>query len=141
MTDVLTPEQRHKCMSSVRSTDTKIELRVRKALHAAGFRFRLHRKDLPGCPDIVLPRFSTIVFVHGCFWHGHGCKKSKLPTTNVKFWEEKISDNKERDLKNLKYLAERDWQYSVLWECELEAGVFKLIDRLRKSEARLIKRL
>ena len=88
-------------MGRIRGKDTKPELRVRKALHAAGYRFRLHRKDLPGRPDITLPRHRTVIFVHGCFWHGHeGCKANRIPKTNPEFWSAKIDRNRERDARN-----------------------------------------
>ncbi|MBA4731169.1 MAG: DNA mismatch endonuclease Vsr, partial [Alcanivorax sp.] len=99
MVDKLSPHERSRCMSKIRSKDTNIELRVRKALHSAGFRFRLHRKDLPGSPDLVLPKYSTAVFVNGCFWHGHDCKKAKIPATNIEFWKRKIETNISRDKK------------------------------------------
>ena len=100
MTDKLTPEQRRRCMSSIRSTDTKPEIIVRKFLFNEGFRYRLHTKKLPGSPDIVLAKYKTVIFINGCFWHGHeGCKYYVLPKTNTEFWKEKIGKNKERDLK------------------------------------------
>lgn len=98
MADVLSKEQRRKCMSHIKSTNTKPEILVRRFLFARGFRFRLYRKDLPGKPDIVLPKYKTVIFINGCFWHGHdGCKYAKLPETNHAFWLDKISGNVERD--------------------------------------------
>ena len=115
-------------MSKIRSKDTNIELRVRKALHSAGFRFRLHRKDLPGSPDLVLPKYSTAVFVNGCFWHGHDCKKAKIPATNIEFWKRKIETNISRDKKNKDLLEEAGWYHYVIWECRLEEETLYLIN-------------
>src|SRR5688500_15685000 len=101
MADTFTKEQRSKIMSQVKSTNTKPEILVRQLLHRMGYRFRLHRKDLPGKPDIVLPRHHKVIFVHGCFWHGHeGCPRAARPTTNVDFWNTKIDRNVERDVRN-----------------------------------------
>jgi DNA mismatch endonuclease (patch repair protein) len=96
--DRISPEQRSALMSRTRGKDTAPELQVRRMLHALGYRFRLHRRDLPGCPDIFLPRLKTAVFVHGCFWHGHeGCKRATIPKTRTEFWRKKILSNKTRD--------------------------------------------
>ena len=108
-------------MAGIGSKDTKPEIAVRKFLHAKGFRFRLHRKDLPGKPDIVLPKMNICIFVHGCFWHRHNCKKGKhLPKSNVEFWEEKLDKNKVRDEKNKKALQRLGWKVLVIWECQTE---------------------
>lgn len=108
-------------MGRVRSLNTKPEMLVRRLLHKHGFRFRLHRKDLPGQPDIYLPKHRLAVFVHGCFWHGHeGCKRSKLPSTNSAFWENKIAGNRRRDAQIIQTLHEADVLTVVLWECELK---------------------
>lgn len=122
MTDFLTPEKRRRVMSAIKSRDTKPELIVRRMLHRAGFRFRLHRSDLPGRPDIVLPRYRTVVLVHGCFWHGHDCGIFRPPTTREEFWREKISRNMARDSANLIALHALGWRVAEVWECEL-AGV------------------
>jgi len=119
--DRVTPEQRSWNMSRVRSTNTKPELLVRSILHRQGYRFRLHRSDLPGRPDIVLPRFRVAIFVHGCFWHQHeGCASSSLPKTRRSFWQKKLLDNAERDRKNQRGLRSAGWHVIVLWECELK---------------------
>ncbi len=119
--DVVSRSKRSKMMAGIGSKDTKPELQVRKFLHANGFRFRLHRKDLPGKPDIVLPKINTCIFVHGCFWHRHNCKKGKhLPKSNVEFWEEKLDKNKVRDEKNKKALQRLGWKVFVIWECQTE---------------------
>ncbi|MYM70363.1 DNA mismatch endonuclease Vsr [Pseudoduganella sp. FT55W] len=120
--DVLTPEQRRKTMAAVKSRDTKPELTVRRLLHAAGYRFRLHRKDLPGKPDIVLPKFRTVVFVHGCFWHQHvSCKAAARPTSKQDYWQAKLDRNIERDIANQNKLLELGWKVLVLWECEIKS--------------------
>jgi DNA mismatch endonuclease, patch repair protein len=106
-------------MSRVKSGNTKPELLVRSLVHRMGFRFRLHRRDLPGCPDVVLPRHRKVIFIHGCFWHGHeGCPRSARPSTNREFWEKKLSGNVERDKKNLLRLKELGWKTLVVWGCE-----------------------
>ena len=120
MADVLTKEQRHQCMSNIRGKNTKPELIVRKFLFSKGLRFRLHRKDLPGNPDIVLPKYKTVIFVNGCFWHGHeGCKYYQLPKSNVDFWEYKITNNKTRDIQNEIKLKELGWKVIRIWECKI----------------------
>ena len=120
MADVLSKEQRHRCMSNIRGKNTKPELIVRKFLFSKGLRFRLHRKDLPGNPDIVLPKYKTVVFINGCFWHGHdGCKYYTLPKSNVDFWESKITNNKNRDVLNEIKLKELGWKVIRIWECEI----------------------
>ncbi len=108
-------------MRQVRGRDTKPELLVRRWLHRAGFRFRLHRSDLPGKPDIVMPRYGLVIFVHGCFWHGHkACPRSALPTSNRLYWETKISRNIQRDRRNQRQLRRLGWRVMTLWECRLK---------------------
>ena len=121
MTDKFTPEKRSEIMSRVRSRDTKPEKIVRSMLHALGYRFRLCRRDLPGNPDIVLPKHRKAVFVHGCFWHGHKrCPRAKLPVANCGFWQTKLARNVERDRRNLKALAKLGWRTLVVWQCEMK---------------------
>lgn len=120
MTDVLTPEQRRLNMSRIRGKDTKPELMLRRGLHARGLRFRLHRKDLPGCPDMAFPRYRATVLVHGCFWHGHDCPLFKLPATRREFWAAKIEGNRARDARDLVALAAAGWRVLVVWECALK---------------------
>ena len=118
--DVHTREQRSRNMAAIRSTNTRPERIVRSALHALGFRFRLHRKDLPGRPDIVLPRHRTVVFVHGCFWHCHRCKYGSVaPATRAAFWAAKRAGNVARDRRNAAALRKLAWRVLVLWECEV----------------------
>lgn len=117
--DYLTKEQRTALMAKVKSKDTKPEKRVRSLLHSMGFRFRLHIKCLPGCPDIVLPKYKTVIFVHGCFWHRHeGCKACRTPRTNVNFWGKKFQKTTERDKAVLAELERIGWTSIVIWECE-----------------------
>jgi len=117
--DTLSKEQRSWNMSRIKGKDTKPELIVRSHLHKMGFRFRLHRKDLPGKPDIVLPKYRTVIFVHGCFWHRHkSCKYSYNPKSRKKFWREKFEGNVERDKRNRKELSSLDWRSVVVWECQ-----------------------
>lgn len=122
-------------MSGIRGKNTKPEIQVRKLLHAAGYRFRLHRKDLPGKPDIVLPRYRVAILVHGCFWHGHeNCHLFRLPKSRTEFWEQKISGNIERDKKNLAALIDKGWRVLLVYECALKGkqklGAGELTDML-----------
>ena len=113
-------EQRSRNMSAIKSKNTKPEIAVRKLLHSMGFRFRLHRKDLPGSPDIVLPKYKTVIFVHGCFWHRHeNCKYASNPKTRKEFWESKFKANVKRDLAIQEKIKNIGWQSVVIWECEL----------------------
>lgn len=121
MADVLSKEQRQRCMSHVKSKNTKPEVLVRRFLFAHGFRFRLYRKDLPGKPDIVLPKYKTAIFINGCFWHGHeNCKYAKLPETNHEFWLTKINGNIQRDITTSAKLTEMGWRIFTIWQCELK---------------------
>jgi len=109
-------------MSRIRGKDTKIEVLVRKALHARGFRYRLGGAGLPGRPDIVLPKYRTAIFVHGCFWHGHACHLFRLPKTRPDFWKGKIDGNRQRDLRNEHGLSLLEWHTEIVWECELRGA-------------------
>lgn len=120
MADRLTPEQRRLNMSRIRGRDTKPEFAVRRALHSMGFRYRLHVGDLPGRPDLVLPKWRCIVQVHGCFWHGHGCALFRWPATRQDFWQEKIAGNVRRDRRNEAELMKRGWRVVTVWECALK---------------------
>lgn len=119
-------------MSRVHSKNTTPELKVRKALHAAGIRYRLHPKGLPGSPDLVLPKYRTVVFVNGCFWHWHGCKRSRMPVANREYWEHKIARTVERDRVALQELEADGYRVETIWECQLAADIQEL---LRKLEA------
>jgi DNA mismatch endonuclease, patch repair protein len=130
MADNLTPQQRRRNMSRVKGRDTKPELLVRSIVHRLGYRFRLHGKGLPGKPDLVLARHRKVIFVHGCFWHGHaGCRRAARPSTNREFWDKKIDGNVERDAANVKALVRAGWKVLVVWQCAM------------KDRARLEKRL
>ncbi len=119
-TDMFTPEKRSEVMSRVGSKNTKPELLVRSALHRMGYRFRLHRKDLPGSPDIVLPKHGTAVFVNGCFWHQHpGCRRATVPKNNSDYWRRKLERNVERDRVARARLEEMGWNAATLWECDI----------------------
>ncbi len=135
MTDRVSSEERSRMMAAVRGTDTAPELYVRRQLFAAGFRFRLHVRALAGKPDIVLPRFRTAVFVHGCFWHGHCCARGKRPTSNVGFWQAKIDGNIRRDRKNRDALKAAEWSVVVVWQCRLESATRALLKRLKLLSA------
>jgi len=120
MPDILTPAQRHRCMSRIRSKATKPEMAVRRWLWAHGYRYRLNVKSVPGKPDIVMRRYRTAIFVNGCFWHGHeGCSKFVMPKSNTDFWQVKIDRNRERDQQNYDELMHAGWQVVVIWECNL----------------------
>ena len=113
-------EQRSRNMSSIKSKNTKPEIKVRKVLHSMGYRFRLHRKDLPGSPDIVLPKYKTVIFVHGCFWHRHeNCKYASNPKTRKEFWENKFKTNVKRDKEIQEKIKNIGWKSVVIWECEV----------------------
>lgn len=122
--DKLTKEQRHKCMSSIKGKDTKPELLVRKFLFKRGYRYRLNHPRLPGHPDLVMLKYRTVIFVNGCFWHGHeGCKYFVLPKSNIDFWKTKIERNKERDIEVQKELAKMGWHCITIWECQLKPNI------------------
>jgi DNA mismatch endonuclease (patch repair protein) len=118
--DTVTKEQRSKNMAAIRSKDTKPEKKVRTFLHAKGLRFRLHPKDLPGKPDLVFPRYKLVVFINGCFWHGHSpCKIAKAPKSNLEYWVPKIQRNIARDASNKKALKKLGWKVITIWECSI----------------------
>jgi DNA mismatch endonuclease (patch repair protein) len=129
MTDNHSPAQRRKNMQAVRTKNTAPEKLVRSLLHRLGYRFRLHRKDLAGTPDIVLPARRRLLFVHGCYWHGHNCPRGRASATNVEFWRRKISGNKDRDACARQLLRKEGWKVMIVWQCET------------KNQARLKERL
>jgi DNA mismatch endonuclease (patch repair protein) len=118
--DPLTPEERSERMSRIRKTDTKPEMIVRRLVHGIGYRYRLHASDLPGHPDLVFRPRRKVIFVHGCFWHQHGCRQYRQPRTKRSFWVPKLEGNKERDQTNQKKLSAMGWKFLVIWECELQ---------------------
>ena len=127
-------EQRSRNMSAIKSKNTKPEIKVRKVLHSMGYRFRLHSKDLPGSPDIVLPKYKTVIFLHGCFWHRHeNCKYASTPKTRQEFWNKKFNENINRDKINQENLSSKGWKIIIVWECEIKDQDFDL-NRLFKNE-------
>ena len=136
MPDRMTPEQRHDCMASIHSEDTRPEQAVRRELWHRGYRFRKCVRTLPGTPDIVLPKYRTCIFVNGCFWHGHkGCSKFVMPKTRTEFWVNKIARNQERDLVNIQRLESIGWSAITVWECEL--GKSSIENTMEKIESML----
>lgn len=128
--DIFTKEKRSEIMRKVKSKDTGPEKKVRSLLHSLGYRFRLHRKDLPGNPDIVLPKYKTVIFVHGCFWHGHeGCKRFSVPEENKSFWVNKITSNQSRDKRSIRELTDLGWLVVIVWECETK-NAYSIVNAL-----------
>lgn len=118
--DIKSKEERSRNMSAIRSGDTRPEMLVRKYLHSQGFRYGLHNHKLPGSPDIVLRKYKTVIFINGCFWHGHeGCKYFRLPKSNIEFWQTKIERNRQRDIETIEALKAKGWRVITIWECEL----------------------
>lgn len=131
MSDIYSKEKRSQIMSKILGKETKPEILVRRYLFYKGFRFRKNDKRLPGTPDIVLPKYKTVIFVHGCFWHNHmGCKRSKLPKTNTEFWEKKILANVARDNRNIENIKKIDWKVIVVWQCKLEKDCYNELNRI-----------
>jgi DNA mismatch endonuclease (patch repair protein) len=132
MADVFTPEKRSAIMARIKGQNTKPEILVRKLVHSLGYRFRLHQQKFPGKPDLVLQRHAKIVFVHGCFWHGHkGCSRAALPASNTAFWEKKIGGNRARDIKVRRKLTRSGWKTLVVWQCQTR-NIEKLSERLKR---------
>ena len=128
-------EQRSRNMAAIRSRDTRLELAVRKAIHAEGFRYRLHRRDLPGKPDLVFPRYRLVVLIHGCFWHGHICREARRPNTNLAYWTPKIEGNMARDRRVIAAMNENGWETFVVRECTMQEDTTALIKILRSKKA------
>ena len=123
MADIVDRETRSRMMRGIRGANTKPEMNVRRRLHAAGFRYGLHRKDLPGRPDLVMPRHDAVVFVHGCYWHRHtGCRLATTPSTRTDFWMTKFAANRERDRRNISDLRDWGWRVAVVWECKVRTN-------------------
>ncbi len=134
MADTISAERRSWNMSRIAGRNTKPELLLRSLLHCAGFRFRLHAKDLPGKPDIVLPKYRIAIFVHGCFWHRHpGCSNATMPSTRTAFWKAKFDGNVERDSRNVAALKEAGWTVLIVWECDLKSDPQAVVSRLSES--------
>lgn len=136
MTDNLPPEVRSRIMASIRGKDTKPEIVIRKALHALGFRYRLHKRGLPGRPDIVLRKYNAVIFVHGCFWHMHNCHIFKMPTSRMSYWKEKLEANRARDEKNTKALMSQGWRVLVVRECAIFGRTSFKLDIIANRMAR-----
>ena len=117
MTDIVDKATRSRMMSGIRGKDTRPEVLVRKALHALGFRYRLHNKSLPGKPDLSFPKYKAVIFIHGCFWHGHSCRYIRVPKTRTDFWQDKINSNRLRDAQQLLQLQQAGWRVLIVWEC------------------------
>lgn len=131
MADIWSKEKRSAVMSRIRSKDTKPEVMLRKALFALGFRYLIHNKALPGKPDIVLPKYKTVIFVHGCFWHYHSeCREGRLPNTNSVFWKDKLMKNIARDQKHQLELRQSGWNVLIFWECEIEKNLRSVIEEI-----------
>jgi DNA mismatch endonuclease, patch repair protein len=131
MVDSISVDRRSWNMSRIKGRDTKPEKALRSLLHRAGFRFRLQVKELPGRPDIVLPRYRTAIFVHGCFWHRHeGCRNATTPTTRTEFWQSKFDSNVERDHRNVQALKQAGWRVETVWECELKKDATGVVQHL-----------
>ncbi|WP_251963927.1 very short patch repair endonuclease [Salinibacter ruber] len=137
--DHLTSRERSELMSRINSTETEPEQLTRSLLHKAGYRFRKNVSDLPGTPDVVLPKYDTVIFVHGCYWHRHDCRKGRsMPSTNTEFWKEKFERNVERDAENEKDLQELGWQVLTVWECDLNDNPVEAVEELMvKLDAQL----
>lgn len=139
MADIFTPSKRSFVMSKIRGKETKPEVLVRKFLFSQGFRYRKNDRRYPGKPDIVLPKYKTVVFIHGCFWHGHSCKKGHIPQSNTEFWQTKLFKNKERDRKNEAALSTLGFRVLTVWECELsnkglrEERLSRLVEEILKA--------
>lgn len=125
MADIVDPATRSRMMSGIRGKNTRPEVKIRKALHAKGFRYQLHRKDLPGKPDMVFPKYRAVVFIHGCFWHRHCCSLFRWPSSNVDFWQNKLSGNQQKDIVNNAGLEALGWKVLIVWECAIR-GRYKV---------------
>ncbi len=136
MVDTVTKDKRSQVMAAIRSKDTGPEISVRRGLHALGFRYSLHPKDLPGRPDITFRKFRAVIFVHGCYWHGHDCGEVKPSSSNRSYWASKIAKNKERDARNLAALEEIGWRYLTIWECSFRRKGAAALERIVHKAAR-----
>ena len=133
MADRISKERRSWNMSRIKGTNTSIEIKLRKALFHDGFRYRINVKNLPGKPDIVLRKYNTVIFVHGCYWHRHDCKEFHIPKTNTEFWEAKFERNVANDKKHYQQLQDLGWKVIVVWECEIEKRLDETVDRVERE--------
>ena len=134
------PPERSRNMAAIKGRDTRPELFVRRAVHSAGFRYRVHSSKLAGRPDLVLSRYRVAVFVQGCFWHGHDCKIAHVPRTNTSYWKAKIGRNVNRDAENVRLLQQQGWFVAAVWECSLQEGTASLLRRLKLHRSRAARR-
>jgi DNA mismatch endonuclease (patch repair protein) len=140
MTDVVDKATRSRMMSGIRDKNTSPEMIVRRFLHARGFRYRLHVRHLPGRPDLVFPKYQSVVMVHGCFWHQHrGCKDAVMPMSNRRFWKAKLDGNRARDKRNAAALTKNGWRWAVIWECALREGKGRKMPAVLESLARWLR--
>ncbi len=130
MPDIVSREVRSRMMSGIRGKNTKPEMLLRRGLHALGFRFRLHDRKLPGCPDLVFPKYNAVIFVHGCFWHGHDCHLFRMPSTRTEFWQTKIARNRSVDQRAIRKLDSLGLRYAVVWECALKGRTRLAADKV-----------
>jgi DNA mismatch endonuclease (patch repair protein) len=130
MADIVSPEKRSLMMAGIKAKNTRPELLIRSGLHNTGFRYRLHSKNLPGKPDMVFPKYKAVIFVHGCFWHGHDCHLFKWPTSKEEFWKIKITKNQERDLSSISQLLAAGYRVGIIWECTLKGKTKRPIEEL-----------
>ena len=137
--DVVDKKTRSRMMSGIRGKNTQPELIIRKALFSQGFRYKLHDKNLPGKPDLVFPKYHSLVFIHGCFWHGHNCHLFKWPSTRPEFWKKKINTNKKVDKRNYKKLKKEGWHIMTIWECAVKGKKRKPIENIIYSTTKWIK--
>lgn len=128
MADIVSPEKRSQMMAGIKGKNTKPELSIRKALHKRGFRYRVHAKNLPGKPDLVFPKYNAVLFIHGCFWHGHDCHLFKWPGTRVEFWKQKITRNQLVDKTASDKLRDEGWRIGIIWECSLRGKTKRSFD-------------
>lgn len=135
MVDLVSSEKRSDMMAGIRAKNTRTEILIRKELHHLGFRYQLHRKDLPGKPDLVFPKHRAVIFVNGCFWHAHGCHLFIWPSTRVEFWKGKIGSNKIRDVKNIADCTNKGWKVLVIWECALKGKTRRKLDEVIHTTA------
>lgn len=138
MIDIVSGDIRSKMMAGIKGKNTKGEVLIRKGLHNLGFRYQLHRKDLPGNPDLVFPKYKSIIFVNGCFWHAHDCHLFKWPSTRPEFWEKKISENKIRDCKNIVACTEMGWKVLIIWECSYKGKTKRKLEEVLQTAAKWI---
>ena len=139
MVDIVEPSVRSRMMSNIRSKNTRHEVEIRKALYAAGLRYRLHRRDLPGIPDITFPRYRAVVFVHGCFWHGHDCHLFRWPSSNSERWKSKIRGNQSRDESSVSRLLASGWRVCTIWECALRGRGKRITQEVVDTTAKWIR--